>query len=362
MIEEHIRIDERRFITVPKDLQRIAVQGDHNVETVTFDCPRYADGKDMSKMRIFINYMCADRSIGMYLAKNVQIDADDSNIMHFDWTITRNASKVKGALSFLVCVKKTDEFGYSLNHWNSELNQEMYVSEGLECEEPVLEAHADIISYLLARQDFIEGKSYEYVAQRVDEYFEENPLGIDETLTGVGKPAEGKAVGDQVARLDGRVDETNNQINDTNTRIDNLTDTVSDLDSDVDVRIETHNTGDDTHLDIRQDVATAQTSADEAMLEGMSHRPKHFTNILIRAAGWVAHGNYFKQEIAVEGILATDYPEGFDVLTGDDMLANVTYRENMVYIQRIQTLNNKIALYATDVTSVDIPIHIKVVR
>lgn len=209
MMEEHIRIDERRFITVPKTLQKIAVQNDHNIETVTFDCPRYWDGRDMSKMRIYINYMCPDKSIGMYLAQNITIDADDSNIMHFDWTISRNATKVKGQLTFLVCVKKADEFGYSVNHWNSELNQEMYISEGLECEEPVLEAYPDVISYLLNRLDEIDGKSMGYVREHVDAYFQENPFGVDDTLTLTGLAADSKVTGNEVARLDGRINETN---------------------------------------------------------------------------------------------------------------------------------------------------------
>ena len=46
--EPHIVIDSHRAITVPEQLKRIAVQFDHNFETVTFDCPRYWDGHDLS--------------------------------------------------------------------------------------------------------------------------------------------------------------------------------------------------------------------------------------------------------------------------------------------------------------------------
>lgn len=206
MTEEHIRIDENRFITVPKSLQRIAVQNDHNVETVTFDCPRYWDGRDMSQMRIYINYMCADKSIGMYLAKNITISDEDDTMMHFDWTISRNATKVIGQLSFLVCIKKTDEFGYSVNHWNSELNQEMYISEGLECEESILEAYPDVISYLLTRQDFIEGQSEDYVREHVDAYFAENPFGVDDTLKTPGLAADAAVTGTKFDELTATVD------------------------------------------------------------------------------------------------------------------------------------------------------------
>ena len=38
--EQHIIINSDRSITVPTELKNIAVQNDHNIETVMFDCPR----------------------------------------------------------------------------------------------------------------------------------------------------------------------------------------------------------------------------------------------------------------------------------------------------------------------------------
>lgn len=143
--EPHIVVSDDRFITVPKELQRIAVQFDHDVETVTFDCPRYWDGLDMSQLFVYINYMRKDRITGCYKATNVTVDETDSNIMHFDWTISKNVSQVKGELRFLVCIKKADEEGNEVNHWNSELNTQMYVSEGLETGEAIAARYPDII-------------------------------------------------------------------------------------------------------------------------------------------------------------------------------------------------------------------------
>ena len=143
--EPHIVIGDDRFITVPNSLKRIAVQYDHDVETVTFDCPRYWDGLDMSTLSIYINYMRKDRVTGCYKAMNVVVDEIDPNIMHFDWTISRNVSMVKGEIKFLVCIKKADSEGNEENHWNSELNEEMYVSEGLETGETILGPYPDII-------------------------------------------------------------------------------------------------------------------------------------------------------------------------------------------------------------------------
>ena len=109
--EPHIIISGDRIISVPKQLQRIAVQYDHNVETVTFDCPRYWDGLDMSQLGIYINYRRSDRVVGCYKATDITIDDADTNIMHFNWTIYRRINVVIGPLVFLVCVKKMDSNG-----------------------------------------------------------------------------------------------------------------------------------------------------------------------------------------------------------------------------------------------------------
>ena len=160
--ESHIIIDSDRFITVPEELKRIAVQFDHNIETVTFDCPRYWDGLDMSSMKVYINYRCPDGTLGSYIADNVTVDESDSSIMHFDWLISRNVSSAKGNLAFLVCIKKTNSDGLEENHWNSELNTSMYISEGLECEDIIDQQYPDLCTQLLYKMDEIENDFSEY--------------------------------------------------------------------------------------------------------------------------------------------------------------------------------------------------------
>lgn len=150
--EGHIVIDKvTRVIKVPERLKRIAVQFDHNVETVTFDCPRYWDGIDMSQMTVYINYKCPDQTLGAYLVDKVTVDEVDDTIMHFDWTITRALTNTKGAIVFLICIKKVNAGGEEENHWNSEPNSEMYISEGLECVPAVVDEYPDLITQLLIR-------------------------------------------------------------------------------------------------------------------------------------------------------------------------------------------------------------------
>lgn len=147
--EPHIIVDENRKITVPDELKRIAVQYDHNIETVTFDCIRYWDGHDMSTMHVYINYMLNNKALGSYLAETVTVDEENPDIIHFTWTISRNVTQAVGPITFLVCIKRTDGEGNEINHWNSELNKEMFVNQGLECGEPIVEDYPDVIGKIL---------------------------------------------------------------------------------------------------------------------------------------------------------------------------------------------------------------------
>lgn len=169
--EGHIVIGSDRFITVPESLKRIAVQHDHNVETVTFDCPRYWDNRDLSTMKIYISYKLADGTLDSYIGDNVVVDDD---VIHFDWTIEDTVTNVPGAITFLVCAKKTGTDGDLENHWNSELCNSISVSAGMDCVEPVAKEHPDLITQLLERMGIVE---------QINVQAEEMQVLHDETLT-----------------------------------------------------------------------------------------------------------------------------------------------------------------------------------
>ena len=178
--EPHIVVNPDRSITIPDQLKNIAVQYDHNIETVTFDCIRYWDDHDFSKMHVYINYKRSDGFKDQYLVDNLRVDDEDENIIHFEWTISRNVTLYKGNITFLVCVKSVDDAGNETPHWNSQLNSGLTVLEGLECSEEIAESNHDIIETLLARMEFVEevgGATDEQVGNAVSKYFEENPVG-----------------------------------------------------------------------------------------------------------------------------------------------------------------------------------------
>ena len=155
-MNEHVIVGSDRYITVPESLQKIGVQFDHNAETVTFDCPRYWDGHDLSMMKIYINYMRPNDSFGAYLCNDAEIDSMDDTIMHFNWVISGHVTEFAGPLSFLVCICDVDQNGDSTTHWNSELNTQMYISSGMKCRDAILGRYPDIITQLLNRMDSVE--------------------------------------------------------------------------------------------------------------------------------------------------------------------------------------------------------------
>lgn len=151
-MKEHIIINKDRTVVVPDSVRKIGIQYDHKVNTLTFDCPRYADDNqsiDLSRMAIYVNFSRNDKTKGSIAATNVFVDPDDSEIMHFDFVITRSVTLVNGPIICLVCAKSTDAEGVEDNHWNSELFNKLSVGEGMEAEEELTEEEIDYITSLL---------------------------------------------------------------------------------------------------------------------------------------------------------------------------------------------------------------------
>jgi lysophospholipase L1-like esterase len=177
----------------------------------------------MSKMKVFVNYMRSDGTAGAYHCDKVTIDPTDSNIMHFDWTISDHVTACKGTLIFLVCIKNVEADGTLLNHWNSERNSEMTISEGLEADKPIIDQFPDIITQLLVRMDVVEGIAVVVTVERMNllearmNTFASLPNGstsgnaelADISVGADGKvyPNAGEAVRGQVGKLSEDIDE-----------------------------------------------------------------------------------------------------------------------------------------------------------
>lgn len=152
--EPHIVINADKTVTIPEALQRILVQHDHNIETVTFDCPRYWDGHDLSQMDLRIVFQRSDGHKEPHPVENLRIDESDDQMIHFDWTISGNTTLTSGNVKITVCAKLTNAEGVSEREWHTIPNQDLFVNEGMECSgEEIVERNPDVIEYILAELD-----------------------------------------------------------------------------------------------------------------------------------------------------------------------------------------------------------------
>lgn len=203
ILEEHLFINPDRTIYVPDELKTIGVQFDHDVETVTFDCPRYWDGIDLSTMKIYINYMRPDGVTGSYIACNIVTSEETPSLFSFDWTVSRNVTQVKGTLQFLVTMKSVNSNGKETHRWSSLLNKDLKIAEGLKCEETIITKYPDIVTQLLMRMDSIEEMTTPEAMQNyVNTYLNANPLELDSTLTSSTKAPPADKVGDISNKID----------------------------------------------------------------------------------------------------------------------------------------------------------------
>ena len=151
--EEHVTVGTDGYINVPESIKKLGVQGDHNANTVRFDCPRYWDGRDLSELNILINYITADGAIGSYLINDLRVSQSDDQMIEFSWVISDNVTVASGSVTIILCAKMVDSSGRVTTHWHSELNSEFYITRGLGDEDKPSSRYPDIIGALLTRQD-----------------------------------------------------------------------------------------------------------------------------------------------------------------------------------------------------------------
>lgn len=226
--EPHIVINSDRTITVPPELKHIAVQFDHNIETVTFDCPRYWDAHDFSTMKVYIVYRRKDGYKDRYPADNITVDKTDESIIHFEWTISKNVTLVKGNISFIICINSTDDTGVETNHWNSRLNQDLVVDEGLECSaDEIVEQNPDAIESVLIRLDAVERNSvnpdYEQNDVTAPDYIKNRPFYTE--TDGTVHTLDDKYIPDSIARSE--------EVNVVDKKVDTLREVVSKFHSNI---------------------------------------------------------------------------------------------------------------------------------
>lgn len=173
--EQYITIDtDTREITMPDSEKLFGVKDDLKVERKYFKCKKVVgDNLDLSKHRLYINYMNANKETNAYLVDDVKVDGD---YITFSWLLYRSVTKYIGNVSFIVCAKSSNANGLLQTDWNTTLATGT-VKEGLEVDMSITEEYPDVIEQILNRLDGVESGqiSDEQMQNAIKKYFTANP-------------------------------------------------------------------------------------------------------------------------------------------------------------------------------------------
>lgn len=154
----HIHDDDKRFsinsltrvVTIPESDKIVLIQHDHNSEHITFECDRFVEDHDLSLcdiVEVHYNNIGSDSrrtNRGVYPVEDLKIhDSDDSKIQ-FTWIVSQNATMYKGILAFAVAFTCTND-GDIYYRWNTHINDDLVVSEGINNAESVENTYADVL-------------------------------------------------------------------------------------------------------------------------------------------------------------------------------------------------------------------------
>ena len=164
--------DDTRLVTIPDKYKKLGVESDEKAKRIWFRFPKFVgnNGVDLSAIGVRVNFRNANGDGDIYVVEDLTTDGD---YVTFSWELTRKVTAYKGNVSFVVCAVKSATDGTIKNEWNTTLNKECEVLEGLEVTEQIAQENPDIIEYILAN---LGGSvSAEEIAQAVEAYMEGHP-------------------------------------------------------------------------------------------------------------------------------------------------------------------------------------------
>lgn len=164
-IEYCIVDDDTRLVTIPEKYKKLGVESDEKAKRIWFRFPKLVgnNGVDLSAIGVRVNFRNANGERDIYIVEDLTTDGD---YVTFSWELTKKVTAYKGNVSFVVCAVKSDTDGTIKNEWNTTLNKECEVLEGLEVTEQIEQENPDIIEYILAN---LGGIAFDYITIEVDD-------------------------------------------------------------------------------------------------------------------------------------------------------------------------------------------------
>lgn len=129
-------------IIVPESQALFGTENDNKTGRKYFRCPKIVgDNKDLSQMKLFINFRNANGDLDAYLVDDVKVNGND---ITFSWQLWRKVLKYKGDIYFILCAKGAGDTDSEVPEWNTTLATGK-VQEGLEATKQIEEENAELI-------------------------------------------------------------------------------------------------------------------------------------------------------------------------------------------------------------------------
>lgn len=185
--------DDTRVVTVPEVYKMLGVESDKKAKRIWFKFPKLVgnNGLNLMELSIRINYRNAAGDGDIYIVTD---KTEESDSVIFSWELSRNVTKQKGKIQFVVCAIKTKTDGSITNEWNTKLNSECESLEGLETKQEIEKENPEVIEYILAN---LGGTvTQEQIAEALKEYFTEHPIEVPKKLSDLQDDSEHRTVTD----------------------------------------------------------------------------------------------------------------------------------------------------------------------
>ncbi|MBR5004187.1 MAG: hypothetical protein IKY14_01825, partial [Erysipelotrichaceae bacterium] len=124
------------------------IQRDHNSERFSFEIPEI-DGHDMSKCNsVEVHYNNIDaqgnQNRGVYKVTDMKWTDDRTKVV-FTWLISENATQLVGRLHFLIVFECVED-GVVVYRWQTLINSDFEIAEGMDNSGEVIETYPDIVA------------------------------------------------------------------------------------------------------------------------------------------------------------------------------------------------------------------------
>ena len=222
---------DTREIIVPEKYKILGVFSDEKVTKIPFTCPKVVGNNvDLTEYNLYINYQNAIGRHNAYLVDDVAVSGDN---ITFSWLLSRDVTLSSGVVKYSLCAKKLNGDSIS-NEWNTTIANGVVI-QGLEATQAIVEENSDIIEAILSKAHTHANKSVldKFAEANGKPTYDGKALGggssteLDTTLSEAGKAADAKAVGDRLSAIS------------------------EDIVTTSESKVDAHNTGTDTHSDIR---------------------------------------------------------------------------------------------------------------